>query len=159
VLQLFGRRTVKLARWLVAAAIGVAAIACSGSKAGSASAPAAAPTGDPHAQIEQLDREIDGDMRRANLAQPSFPACRGAGCATAMTTPFATPDRADLQCHPAPSERCNQACTLSGSICRNQEKICDLARQLPGDDWAANKCGSARASCKSAHDSCCTCAA
>jgi hypothetical protein len=35
--------------------------------------------------------------------------------------------------------------------------ICELARQLAGDDWAAHKCESARAACQAAHDSCCAC--
>jgi hypothetical protein len=114
---------------------------------------------DPRVEIDKLDREIASDMTKANLRQPPTAACSGAGCATALSAPFATPTTTDLQCHPASTERCTEACTLSTSICRNQEKICELARQLGGDDWAANKCESARASCKAAHESCCTCLA
>ncbi|HEX7837935.1 MAG TPA: hypothetical protein VF469_10760, partial [Kofleriaceae bacterium] len=81
----------------------------------------------------------------------------GAACASAMAEPFATPTTADPACHPQASARCKDACTLSDSICNNQQRICDLAKQLAGDDWAAGKCTSARASCQAAHASCCSC--
>jgi hypothetical protein len=145
----------------------VVAIACGGSRPRSvtASAPAGESAaegsqraeGDPRAEIDRLEREIAGEMQKAHVPQPPTAACSGAGCAAAMSTPFATPTTTDLQCRPATSERCTQACSLSTSICRNQQRICDLARQLPGDDWAANKCASARASCTAAHESCCSC--
>jgi hypothetical protein len=67
------------------------------------------------------------------------------------------PPAADPACHPAATERCTDACTVATSICTNQQKICDLANQLAGDDWAAGKCERARASCRAAHDNCCSC--
>jgi hypothetical protein len=153
-----------------AGAICIAAIACGGARpksATTAASPAGAPRaegeprteGDPRAEIAALDREIAGAMLKAHVPQPPTSTCNGAGCAAALSAPFATPTTTDLQCHPAATERCTEACTLSTSICRNQEKICNLARELAGDDWAANKCESARASCKAAHDSCCSCLA
>jgi hypothetical protein len=150
---------------LLVAAIGaacVAAIACSGARPKSPSGTAApgaesAAEGGPRGEIDRLDREIAGDMQRAHVPQPATATCSGAGCAAAMSAPFVTPTTTDLQCHPASTERCTEMCTLSTSICRNQERICDLAGHLPGDDWAANKCETARASCKAAHDSCCSC--
>lgn len=114
-------------------------------------------TGDPHAEIAELDRQITDELAKANVPQPATAICTGAACAEAMSQPFTTPSMADTQCHPANTDRCTSACTLSTSICSNQQKICDLAKQLAGDDWAANKCESARASCQSAHDSCCSC--
>jgi len=158
-------RRAALAVLLVAACAGLAviAIACGGAQPKSAvqapSSPAAQSREDPHAQIDALDREIADDMAKAHLAPPPAATCSGAACAAAMSAPFATPTATDLQCHPAPTQRCTDACALSTSICNNQQKICDLAKQLPGDDWAANKCESARASCKAANDSCCTCLA
>ena len=154
---------------LVAAACGALvaiAFACGGARPKTAaSAPSAQSTEDPRAQggpraeIEALDREIANDMAKANIAQPATAACSGAACAAAMSAPFATPTTTDLQCRPAQSQHCTDVCTLSTSICSNQQKICDLAKQLPGDDWAANKCESARASCKVSNENCCTCLA
>jgi hypothetical protein len=115
------------------------------------------PGGDPHAEIDALDRQIADELARAQVAPPAIAACTGATCAQAMSQPFATPSVADPQCHPATTDKCTGACTLSTSICSNQHKICDLAQQLPGDDWAASKCEGARASCQAAHDSCCRC--
>jgi len=150
---------------LVAAgcALFAGALACGGSRpkaaASAPSSPAAQSTEDPRAQIEALDRDIASDMTKAHLPQPAIAACSGPACAAAMSAPFATPMTTDLQCHPAQTPRCTDLCTLSTSICNNQQKICDLAKQLPGDDWAANKCESARASCKASNESCCTCLA
>jgi hypothetical protein len=125
------------------------------------SAPASG-SADLHAQIDALDREITDELARAHIAPPPAEPCTGAACATAMSAPFSTPPPVspaapDARCHPAASDTCQQSCTLATSICANQDKICDLARQLPGDDWAANKCTGARASCQAAHDACCAC--
>lgn len=160
-LQLLGDHTVKqVLGVLVAAALG-AALGCRASpRMAAAPAPAvsAAPTGDPRAQIEALDREITDALTRARVAPPEIAACSGAACAQAMSQPFALPPGADPACRPAPSQQCTDVCTISTSICDNQQKICDLARQLDGDDWAANKCERARASCKASHEACCQCA-
>ncbi|HEY6178927.1 MAG TPA: hypothetical protein VIX73_30955, partial [Kofleriaceae bacterium] len=77
---------------------------------------------------------------------------------TAIAEPFATPATSDPACHPAGSDRCTDVCKLGDSVCRNQERICELAGKLAGDDWAANKCTRARASCQAAHERCCSCA-
>jgi hypothetical protein len=141
--------------------LAAALVACAGgSPKSSAVAPAAmapAQPGDRHAEIEALDRQIADELARAHVTPPAAPACRGDACATAMSQPFAVPAATDATCHPAASDRCSDACTISTSICSNQDKICALAQQLAGDDWAANKCASARASCQAAHDSCCSC--
>jgi hypothetical protein len=156
-------RAATLRRALVvlgAGALFAVALACGGARPkAAATAPAARSSEDPRAQIEVLDREIANDMARAHLAPPEAALCSGAACAAAMSAPFTTPTATDLQCRPAPTQRCTDLCALSTSICNNQQKICDLAKQMPGDDWAANKCESARASCKAGNDSCCTCLA
>lgn len=137
------------------------AIACGGAqKVGQSpqlTEPRGVRAGDPHAEIADLDRQIADELAKANVPQPATASCTGAACAEAMSQPFTTPSTADAQCRPANTDRCTSACTLSTSICSNQQKICDLAKQLAGDDWAAGKCESARASCQSAHDSCCSC--
>ncbi|HEU4729106.1 MAG TPA: hypothetical protein VFT22_14475 [Kofleriaceae bacterium] len=131
-----------------------AQLACSGAQKMAASpAPTqAAGAADPHAEIAALDRQIADEMARAHLAPPPLAGCSGAACAEAMSRPFALP-----ACRPKGTDRCSDACTLATSICDNQQKICDLAGKLAGDDWAAGKCESARASCQAAHDSCCSC--
>ena len=178
-LQLLGGRTVKHTRAasasvaLVAAgcvalltvALLAAGLACGGSRPkASVSSPAPSPAAaeareEPRARIEALDREIAADMARAHVPQPAIAPCSGPACAAAMSTPFAAPNTIEQVCRTAQSQRCIDVCTLSTSICNNQQKICDLAKQLPGDDWAANKCESARASCKASSETCCTCQA
>lgn len=145
---------------LAIAACCAVAIACGGARPMTTAAPPSAAEGrarDPRAEIEALDRQIADEMARAQLAQPAIAACSGPACAQAMSRPFAVPAADDPSCRPAATDRCTTACTLATSICDNQHKICELARQLEGDDWAANKCESARQSCKAAHDSCCSC--
>ena len=144
-----------------------AAMACGAAqpKASGASPAMQAPrAGDPRGetrdqrdQIDALDHEIADEMARAHVPPPAIAACAGATCQVAMSQPFVTPMVTDPECRPASSETCTSACTLSTSICSNQQKICDLAKQLEGDDWAAGKCERARASCRAAHDSCCSC--
>lgn len=161
-----GRGRVR-ARGLVLGAACAAAIACSGARRAAPSsappaaeagpAPRAAAPGDPRAEIDALDREIAAALARAGIAPPLGATCSGASCQAAMAEPFTTPSPGDATCHPAPVERCHDTCTLATSICRNQERICDLAGQL-GDDWAAGRCTRARASCRAAHERCCSCA-
>jgi hypothetical protein len=140
-----------------------AVIACGGAMKGAR--PQAAPTPvrasgergeNERVQIRALDREITDAMARAQLP-PIESSCSGAACAEAMSTPFVTPSQQDPQCRPANNPKCTDTCSLAGSICTNQQKICDLAQQLDGDEWAAGKCDSARASCKAAHEKCCGC--
>jgi len=144
---------------LAVAGAAVAGCASAGPKAGAPTPAAMAPMelGDRHAEIEALDREITDALARGHVTPQVTSSCRGEDCATAMSQPFAVPAETDAACHPAASDRCNDACTISTSICTNQQKICELAEQLVGDDWAANKCTSARASCQAARDTCCSC--
>jgi hypothetical protein len=149
--------TLRRALIVLAAALLAVALACGGARPMAASAPSAGAAEDPRAQIDALDRQIANDMAKASLAPQPAVLCSGAACAAAMSAPFMTPTTTDLQCRPAAAQRCTDLCALSTSICNNQQKICELAKQLSGDDWAANKCESARASCKAANDACCTC--
>jgi hypothetical protein len=157
---------------VVAAALAAAAIfalACAGgvparSTTPAGPAPASAgrePTmpGDPRAEITELDRQITAELARADVTAPPIASCSGDACVSALAAPFATPTAEDPACHPAPSDHCSDVCKLDRSICHNQDRICELAKSLPGDDWAANKCTSARASCQSAHQRCCGCTA
>lgn len=144
---------------LVLGAAGAAACAGGSPKASAPTPAAMAPMerGDRHAEIDALDREIADALARGHVTPQVTSSCRGETCATAMSEPFAVPAATAATCHPAASDRCTDACTISTSICTNQQKICELAEQLAGDDWAANKCTSARASCQAARDRCCSC--
>jgi len=55
---------------------------------------------------------------------------------------------------------CNDVCDLSVAICDNAEAICGIAAELgPQDDYAQEKCASAKASCREAKQHCCNCSA
>lgn len=58
--------------------------------------------------------------------------------------------------HPVTSSACADVCTLADHICDNAESICAIAAELEGDSWAAEKCASAKASCREAKKKCCT---
>ncbi|MBP8806799.1 MAG: hypothetical protein KBG48_32510 [Kofleriaceae bacterium] len=59
---------------------------------------------------------------------------------------------------PAPvPERCADVCELGAAICENAEDICAIAAELGDDPWAADKCDSAKASCREAQERCCGC--
>jgi hypothetical protein len=167
-LQLLGGRALKAVPGVLLGACCAVAIACSGARprtaapepASAQALPAsgqASPQLDAHAEIEALDRQIADELVRAQIAQPAAAACAGPACRAVLSEPFVTPTRTDPQCRPAASDRCNDTCTLATSICTSQDKICRLAKQLDGDDWAARKCETARASCKAAHERCCSC--
>jgi hypothetical protein len=52
-------------------------------------------------------------------------------------------------------EVCHGVCELAEYICRAQEDICRIAGELgPDDDWARDKCSSAKASCSEAKKRC-----
>jgi len=112
-------------------------------------APAMSPTrGDPHSEIERLSAEID----RATQNQAS-PIPGAAHPMAAGVMPLTN----DQTCKPAPTDTCTDSCNLASSICDNAKKICDLANDLQGDTWAADKCSSANKSCDSARGKCCGC--
>lgn len=52
---------------------------------------------------------------------------------------------------------CTDVCQLRGSICDNSRRICEIARTIPDDSWAQNKCTEATAACQRATKRCCGC--
>ncbi len=56
-----------------------------------------------------------------------------------------------------PPAACSDVCGLADAICDNAETICAIAAELGGDPWAAQKCDSAKASCREAKERCCAC--
>jgi hypothetical protein len=107
---------------------------------------------DPHAEIERLYAEIEAQRGQGELPEPAAPAT--AAPAEAMAS---VPLSSEATCKPAKTDRCTQSCELSDSICTNAGRICELAAQIPQDAWAADKCGRAKQTCETAHESCCTC--
>ncbi len=56
--------------------------------------------------------------------------------------------------------KCNDICDLSVAICDNAETICKIADDLgKQDEYAQDKCTSAKASCREAQQKCCNCSA
>jgi hypothetical protein len=144
---------------VVTAALAGALVACAAGRAPQKSTAApvsgtdAAPplSGRPdelRAQIAELDAAIERDLGAARVEQPD----------AAMAASMAATPRADARttCEHVPSDRCEDVCKLSGSICDNAESICELAAQLPGDAWAEERCGAAKASCQRASERCCS---
>ncbi|MGE5185065.1 MAG: hypothetical protein ACM31C_23515 [Acidobacteriota bacterium] len=54
--------------------------------------------------------------------------------------------------------KCGDVCELAGDICDNAEAICKIADDLgKQDEYAQDKCASAKASCREAQQRCCNC--
>lgn len=102
---------------------------------------------DLRAQIRELDEKILAEMGAAQLETPDE-----AMAASMSSTPMA---EVRAVCEHTPSDRCEDVCRLSTSICDSASSICTLADQLPGDAWAAERCSSAKASCRRATERCC----
>jgi hypothetical protein len=57
-------------------------------------------------------------------------------------------------------EACSDVCSLGHNICDSAESICRIADELgKSDDFAQQKCTSAKASCREAEQRCCDCSA
>lgn len=142
---------------LLAGALTTAAVACGAAPQHRAEAvqppPSSdAPLGDPaalRARIDELDLAIAADWPGLDIEPPS----------DAMASEMAslTPAAATSTCERSSRTSCVDVCKLSDSICNNATTICDLAAQLPGDAWAADKCNRGKASCKTASERCCGC--
>jgi hypothetical protein len=139
-------------------------IACSASHKEATMAPAVPPqqrsqefprpNGPEADQIEQLSHEIDTQREQMNLPEPAHTnSC--ANCARNPTEAMAAGQPSE--CHRSESDTCKQTCTLSDAICGNAKKICDLANQLAGDQWATKKCSDGIDTCNAAKQRCCTC--
>ncbi len=130
---------------LLASLASVAIVACaSNQRAQQVPAAQAMPGASPQRdEIARLSQEIESQRSTLGLgatsARPMNAGSDTAGCtrSTAST--------------------CTQSCTLSDSICDNAKKICELAKQLPGDAWAEQKCSDGSATCDQARARCCAC--
>lgn len=148
---------------VVACCIAIASCGASRQKSSEAGAPAAAPEAGtagaevmpatPRAQIEDLDRQIAADRAQLGLDEPTDAMVQGAPAAPMSVAPASE----DPTCRPAATDTCKTSCSLSDSICGNAEKICKLAQDMAGDDWAANKCAKANQTCEASRAKCCGC--
>ncbi len=153
------RLTARVVPFALALAVGLGSallVACAASGRHAKMSPATTDAGAPplsgrpdelRAQIAELDAAIDRDLGAASIDKPDE-----AMAASMAATPMA---EVRTTCEHVPSQRCEDVCKLSTSICDNAESICELAAQLPGDAWAEERCGAAKASCKRAQDRCC----
>jgi hypothetical protein len=136
-------------KWLVVG-VWLAAIACAAQQSAGVSAPpppAAGESSDPHQRIQELAQRIDVESTQLGLSHDlavAQPETKG-------------PPLAVRQCTAGPSAACQDVCRLDDSICDNAKKICELADQLPNDDWATQQCHNARVTCEASHDKCCAC--
>ena len=55
------------------------------------------------------------------------------------------------------SPKCEDVCNLADHICENADAICRIADDLTGNEWAEDKCSSAKVSCKDGKERCCAC--
>ncbi|HVK82788.1 MAG TPA: hypothetical protein VM513_01710 [Kofleriaceae bacterium] len=61
-------------------------------------------------------------------------------------------------CPVAKPRACDDVCSLGDAICDNAEAICGIADELgKDDDFAQQKCASAKASCIESQQRCCEC--
>lgn len=130
--------------------------ACSGAmskRAGSAEPSTPVLSADPrqaHAEIDALMQRTDADMATLG-ATPFDPmsAPTPATAASAIPGTCAPP--------PDPSPTCRDVITLAERVCDAAARICELAADLPGDEWAAGRCNASTASCATAHQRSCDC--
>jgi hypothetical protein len=114
----------------------------------------AAPMGPRDPRIVDLDRQIEEDLAKLDIARPRAISPASATPADVGPTVSAA---GDPDCHPGPSDVCRQSCDLSDAICKASTKICTIAHELGNDAWANDRCASGKASCDTAHAKCCGC--
>jgi hypothetical protein len=109
-------------------------------------------------EIDRLAREIETQRVEAKLPLPEPSSCTGASCARIPAEAMSAGAQAPVHaCRRDDSDTCKQSCTLADSICSNAKKICEIANELAGDDWAARKCADGSATCNAAKARCCDC--
>lgn len=100
--------------------------------------------------ISMLDSQIKRDRQQAGLSLNPGPRwLEYWGNRPLASKPPAKPQ----------SDQCVNACDLAEYICQAAEDICRIAGELGDDDWANEKCSSAKASCAEARQNCKDCVA
>ena len=100
-------------------------------------------------RIQALEAELDKDRAELQLAEPA-PTSKPA-------EPYYQAPETDSRCRLSQTSTCTKSCSLSASICKNAEKICTIAQELPNDTVATEKCARANRICEAAHTKCCGC--
>ena len=128
---------------------GVAIAACGGTQARKQAPPDAPGGGRLHDDLRALDGQITTDLATLGLTPPSeFELTE---MMVAHAVPALPEDAAAAACEPPPvGDGCTDVCTVGDAICKNARQICELADQLAGDAWAAQRCASGKASCERA---------
>ena len=103
-----------------------------------------------HQEIDTLMKNIDDEL--AANGQQAIDVDRATASTMSSQDLQRRCDVAD-----AATGTCGDICVLGTSVCSNALRICDLAGELPGDDWAAKRCNAASASCSIARSRCCSC--
>jgi hypothetical protein len=144
-------------------------IACSASPKSAAVMPQPPPTAqDMHVaarpnspEADKIDALVaDIDQARGSMQLPEQHGNRALAPRTSGMSGGSAPvaPTANMTCEPkGQGDTCKQMCTLSDSICVNAKKICDIAGEMAGDDWAAQKCADGNATCDAAKKKCCEC--
>jgi hypothetical protein len=145
---------VVIGAWL--AACGAAGARKTASEPAAQDSSAAGMTGRPTEEIRDLDAQIAQQMADLGLAPPSDAEVTDM-MAQSSTPALPTASVVDSCEQPPQADGCGDVCTLADSICTNARRICDLADQLPGDDYAAQRCTAGRGSCDRAKTRCCDC--
>jgi len=112
-----------------------------------------------HLEITRLEKQIDDELTRRSLPAASPPSCSGASCAqVSAAIPMGSFERVlGPSCKAPVNDTCKDSCVMSDSICKNAERICDIAKQLGNDAWANEKCVKGSESCAESQKRCCSC--
>ncbi len=145
-------------RWISLGALSsVTIVACASQRSAQPMAPAAAQvlvaSSPQHDEIARLSQQIAEQRSTLGLAAPPPHLMTPE---TPMT-PMTPMTGGNAGCVRSAASTCAQSCTLSDTICENAKKICDIAKQLPGDTWAQDKCSEGAATCDQARAACCAC--
>ncbi len=106
-------------------------------------------------QITSLWTQIREFRQRAGMrVEPSPADVLSFGGKTVNQVAQVCPDGHDIP------QTCSEICSLADAICDNAETICSIADELgKQDDYAQDKCKSAKASCREGKERCCGCPA
>jgi hypothetical protein len=106
---------------------------------------------DPSTQIEQLHTDLISRRTALKLPTPLPPPEDSCEPVCKIETPPAKP----AECTPGPT--CTDTCTQADAACDDATKICDIAKQMRTEAWAAARCHDASATCADARHACCSC--
>jgi hypothetical protein len=107
----------------------------------------------PTTQIEQLHADLVA--RRAVLSLRTPAPAPDDACEPVCT--IDDPPDKPTACTSGAGAACAKTCTQTAALCDDATKICEIAKQLRTEAWAAARCHDANASCGDARTACCGC--